>query len=216
MKKFFSSNDRVLPRPVEKLPEYAHAKARRTLAEKLIEAFGMSNEAADAIANAVVDPSVVRKSIGDPTDPSVEEMAVPGGVLLGIRTHVWSRRIMPDPRNPRIGPSRCHPFAVDPGTGDEDSRFRPVAEPQSPVGKPSTIPELVVNIDSRDHLEWASAQAKKYVLAENDWRSSIRSQGVMEAIWLVATTYQHADGSVPVTVPVSVEGSSRAAADQDI
>jgi hypothetical protein len=50
---------------------------------------------------------------------------------------------------------------------------------------------------SRHHLEWASAQAANYVLAENDWRDSIRSQGVMETVWLVATTYLHADGSAP-------------------
>src|SRR5580765_6832092 len=110
MKKFFSANDHVLPRPLEKLPEYAHAKSRRALSERLVTAFGMSEQAADAIANAVVDPSAVRKTIGEPTDPQVEEIAVPGGMLLGIRTTVWSRRIMPDLRNPRIGPSRRHPF----------------------------------------------------------------------------------------------------------
>src|SRR5205823_2040749 len=97
--------------------------------------------AADAISNAVVDPSAVRRSIGEQAEPRVEEIAVPGGMLLGIRTSVWSRRIMPDPRNPRIGPSRRHPFAVDPGAGGEDSRFRPVPEPRAPEGKPDTVPE---------------------------------------------------------------------------
>jgi hypothetical protein len=123
---------------------------------------------------------------------------------------------MPDPRNPRIGPSRRHPFAVDPGAGGEDSRFRPVPEPRSPDGKPPTVPELVVDIESRHHLEWASAQAVNYVLAENDWRDSIRSQGVMEAVWLVATTYIHADGSASVTVVNTAEGSSRATATHNI
>ncbi|MEX0677598.1 MAG: hypothetical protein WD063_11015 [Pirellulales bacterium] len=216
MKKFFTSNDHVLPRPIEKLPEYAHAKARRTLAEKLIEAFHLSDAAADAIANAVVDPSAVRKSIGETSDPQVERIAVPGGLLLGIRTSVWSRRIMPDPRNPRIGPTRRHPFAVVPGTGDEDTRFRPVPEPRSPDGKPDDVPELVVEIDSRHHLEWASAQAAKFILKDNDWRDSIRSQGVMEAVWLAATTYLHADGPAPATAVVSVEGSSRTAAVHNI
>jgi len=217
MKKFFSQNDPVLPRPLEKLPEYPHAKSRRALAERLVAAFGMSEAAADAIANAVVDPSAVRDAIGDPKNLRwVEEIAVPGGVVLGLRTTVWSRRIMPDPRNPRIGPSRRHPFAVDPGAGGEDSRFRPVPEPRSPDGKPPTVPELVVDIESRHHLEWASAQAANYVLAENDWRDSIRSQGVMEAVWLVATTYLHADGSAPVTVINSAEGSSRGTAVHNI
>jgi hypothetical protein len=41
MKTIFSE-DHVLPRPVERLPEYAHAKARQTLADKIVEAFGLS------------------------------------------------------------------------------------------------------------------------------------------------------------------------------
>src|SRR5260370_23785475 len=109
MKQFFSANDQVLPRPLEKLPEYAHGKARRTLAERLVAAFGMSDPAADAIANAVVDPSAVRKVIGEPTDPQVQEIAVPGGVLLGIRTTGWSRPIMPHPRNHQHAPSPASP-----------------------------------------------------------------------------------------------------------
>jgi hypothetical protein len=209
-------DDHVLPRPVEPLPEYAHAKARRTLAERLVEAFGMSEQAANAIADAVVDPSSVRKSIGEPFDPQVEEIAVPGGTVLGIRTIAWTRRIMPDPRNPRIGPSRRHPFAIDPGTGGEESRFRPVPEPQSPSEKPSTVPELITEIESRHHLEWASAQATKFVLGENDWRSSVASQGVMEAVWLVANTFVHGDGAAPATVLTTVEGSSRATALHDL
>ena len=87
--------------------------------KKLKLAFRLADEAATTIANAVVDPAEVRKTVGDPLDAGVEEIAVPGGTLLGIRTGVWSRRVMPDPRNPRILPARRHPFAVDPGTGGE-------------------------------------------------------------------------------------------------
>jgi hypothetical protein len=71
---------------------------------------------------------------------------------------------------------------------------------------------LVVDIESRHHLTWAAQQAASYVLAENDWRASIASQGVMEAVWLVATTYQHADGSAPATTLTTSEGSSRGTA----
>jgi hypothetical protein len=199
----------LLPRPVERLPDYAHAKARQTLAERLVDAFKLSEAAAGAIANAVVDPSDVRKAIGEPTDPEVERIAVPGGTLLGLRTTVWTRRVMPDPRNPRLLPSRRCPFAVDPGTAGEDAKFRPVPEPHSPATASAQIGELVVDIESRHHLNWASQQAAAYVLAENDWRSSIRHHGVMEAVWLTATTYIHADSSEPVTTLTSAEGSSR-------
>lgn len=204
-----TSDDHVLPRPVERLPEYAHAKARQNLAEKIVDAFGLSEASAAAIANAVVDPSEVRKSIGDTTDPDVEKIAVPGGTLLGIRTSVWARRTMPDPRNPRTLPSRRHPFAIDPGTGGEDSKFRPVPEPRSLDPAQRHKAELAVDIENRHHLTWASQQAASFVLAENDWRASIESQGVMEAVWLVATTYQHADGSAAATTLTTVEGSSR-------
>lgn len=215
MKKIYSE-DHVLPRPVDHLPEYANARSRQALADRIVNAFGLSEEAASTIANAVVDPSAVRKSIGEPTDPEVEEISVPGGTLLGIRTAVWARRVMPDPRNPRLLPSRRHPFAVEPGTGGEDAKFRPVPEPRSRHGASPETAELSVDVESRHHLNWASQQAATYVLAENDWRSSIASQGVMEAVWLVATTYQHGDGSAPATVLTTAEGSSRATAVHDL
>jgi hypothetical protein len=203
--------DHVLPRPVEKLPEYAQVKSRRAFAERAVAAFGVSEAAAAAMAAAVVDPSALRSHIGEPSAPQVEKIPVPGGTLWGIRTHVWARRIIPDPRNPRTGPSRRHPFAVEPGTGGEDARFRPVPEPHAPADHPSA-PELVVDLESRLHLEWAAGLAAKFVLAENDWRRSIASQGVMEAVWLVPVTYTHADGSEPVTVLTTAEGSSRTTA----
>lgn len=199
----------ILPRPVERLPDYAHAKSRQTLAERLIDAFALSEASATAIANAVVDPSEVRASIGAADNPDVERIPVPGGTLLGIRTSVWARRTMPDPRNPRTLPSRRHPFAVEPGSGGEDSKFRPVPEPRSLDPDRPQAAELVVDIENSHHLAWASQQAARFVLAENDWRTSIESQGVMEAVWLVATTYQHGDGSAPVTTLTTVEGSSR-------
>ncbi|BCH04982.1 hypothetical protein MesoLj131b_69810 (plasmid) [Mesorhizobium sp. 131-2-5] len=206
----------VLPRPAERLPDYAHTKARQTLAEKLEEAFQLSKSAATAISNAVVDPAAVRKSINDTADPTVESIAVPGGMLLGIRTAVWARRVMPDARNPRTLPSRRHPFAVEPGTGAEDSKFRPVPEPRTPAGVGPEIAELAVQIENREHLHWASQQAAGYVLANNNWKESIASQGVMESVYLVAMTYCHDDGVEPVTTLTTVDGSSRVTATHDI
>jgi hypothetical protein len=176
----------------------------------------MSEAAATAIADSVVDPAAVRKAVGEADDPQVDHIPVPGGVLLGIRSQIWARRVMPDPRNPRIGPSRRHPFAIEPGTGGEESKFRPVPEPRTPEDKSDDTPELVVDIESRHHLTWASAQAKQYILAENNWKSSIESQGVMEAVWVVPTTYRHMDGTAPATVLATVEGSSRLTAVHDI
>lgn len=204
--------DHILPRPVEVLPEFANAQARRNLAERLTLAFGLSAATATAIANAVVEPSAVRKAIGEPNDPTFEKIAVPGGTLQGIRTTVWARRVIPDPRNPRTLPSRSHPFAVDPGTGGEDSKFRPIPEPHVLDPSRPQVAELEVDIESRHHLNWAVQQAASYVLSDNDWRVSIAAQGVMEAVWLVSTCYRAQDGTEPVTALTTAEGSSRVTA----
>ena len=199
-------DDHVLPRPVERLSEYANAKARANASDKLTDLFGLSEAAARSIADTAVDPAELRKAADAP-----ERIPVPGGTLLGIRSEAWSRRILPDPRNPRIGPARRHPFAVDPGTSEE-CRFRPVPEPSS-VG---VRPELEVEIESREHLTWAADQAKRYVMTENDWRDSIRSQGVMTEVWVTATTYRHEDGSPDLCAVTTAEGSSRMTGVHDI
>ncbi len=211
-----SIEDHVIPRPFERLPEYAVAKARQALAEKLTVTSGMSSASANAISDAVVDPSDVRKTIGDTTNPNLEHIPVQGGTLLGVRTSVWSRKLMPDARNPRILPWRKHAFAVTPGSGSEDTRFRPLGEPRSLDPVQPRLPELAVDVESRDHLDWACTEASRHVLAENDWRDSIRSQGVMAAVWLAPVTFCHHNGSDPATTLVTVDGSSRTTAVHDI
>lgn len=190
----------VLPRPVEQLPSPALAPATRKLADKLTDLFNMSEEAAQAFALAVVDPSTVRRVVETP-----ERLPVPGGVILAVRAEVWAQCIVPDPRNPRIGPARRHP-ASDLVGRDESTRFRPLSEP---TAAPEGRPELVQRIQNQEHLAWAAKQAHDYVIDNNDWRDSIRNQGVMTEVWLAATTFVHEDGTSAVTVPVTAEGSSR-------
>lgn len=197
----------VLPRPPEALRPPALANATRRWADKLAEYFGMDEEGAAALALATVDPSSARKAAESP-----ERLPVPGGIVLGVRTEVWSQFVMPDPRNPRIGPARRHPASTLVGA-NESTRFRPIPEPQ-PASDGS--PQLVLRIRSQEHLAWAAKQARDYVVDQNDWRDSIRHQGVMTEVWLTATTFEHADSSSPVTVPVTAEGSSRMTALHDI
>jgi hypothetical protein len=200
-------DETLLPRPPQLLDLPALAQATRRTAERLQEQFNLSAAAAEAFAAAAVDPAEVRKAADNP-----EHLYVPGGTLLGLRTRVWARRVMPDPRNPRIGPARRHPVAVQPGS-TEDARFMPIPEPDP---DPDSRPELQLAIKSREHLSWASAIAKKFILKDNDWRLSIRNQGVMTEVWLSAVTLEHDDGTMPVTVPVTSEGSSRLVACHDI
>jgi len=200
-------DDTLLPRPPQLLDLPALAAATRRASERLQDQFNLTEEGAEAFATAAVDPSELRKAAENP-----EKLYVPGGTLLGLRTRVWTRRVMPDPRNPRVGPARRHPAAVTPGS-TEETRYRPIPEPEP---YPDSRPQLQLQVGSRDHLSWAAAIAKKYILKDNDWRLSIRNQGVMTEVWLSAVTLLHDDGSVPVTVPVTSEGSSRLTACHDI
>ncbi|MGW7520853.1 hypothetical protein ACWGJ2_35255 [Streptomyces sp. NPDC054796] len=199
--------ERVLPRPVGELPTPALATAVKNLAGKLVAQFAMEEEAAFAFAQAAVDPAAARKAAEIP-----ERLPVPGGVVLALRTHVWARHVMPDPRNPRIGPSRRHPVSDVVGLS-EQNRLRPLPEPRACQDR---RPGLVQEIDSQEHLVWAAQQARACVLEKNDWRASIRNQGIMTEVWLAATTFRHGDGTPDVTVPVTAEGSSRLTCAHDI
>ena len=203
----FVTVETVLPRPAELLPAPALAPATRKLADKLTDLFNMSEEAAQAFALAVVDPSAARRVAENP-----ERLSVPGGVILAVRADVWARYIIPDPRNPRIGPARRHPVSTLVGRG-ESTRLRPLAEPKA---APESRPELVQEVQGQEHLAWAAQQARDYVINNNDWRNSIRHQGVMTEVWLAATTFNHLDGSPSVTIPVTAEGSSRVTCVHDL
>lgn len=200
------AHDHVPPRPVFALPDVAPIAAVRKAAEKLVDVFGMPQEAADCIATSVVDPAELRRSIETPV-----ELAITGGSLLAVRARIWSRRALPDIRNPRIGAARRHPFAVEPGT-DEDSRFAPVGDPTSN----GTDPHLTVEVESVEHMAWASSLAARAVLDANDWRYSIKNQGVLTEVWLAATQYTHEDGTPDLWAPTTVEGSSRTTATHDV
>ncbi|MFF3722038.1 hypothetical protein ACFYYM_06625 [Streptomyces erythrochromogenes] len=207
MESQFAAGETVLPRPVEVLPIPALAAATRKLADKLMERFRMKEPAALALAQAAVDPSAARQAAESP-----ERLPVPGGLILAIRAEVWARNIVPDPRNPRTGPSRRHPVSDMIGKG-EATRFRPLAES---IAAPGRRPELLQKLANQEHLAWAAQQAKAYVLDHNDWRDSIRNQGVMTEVWIAATTFQHGDGTPEVTAPVTAEGSSRVTSVHDL
>jgi hypothetical protein len=200
------SKSSAFPRRVGVPPQLADARARKSFAERL-QCFGFTESAARYVADATVDPSAARKFIGEPETPNFEVRRTPIGIVKGIPVEVWATRVMPDPRNPRTSPEKKHPFAVDPGTGDASRRYAPIPDPRS--AESPGAPELLVAIEGRDHLASAHSLAADYVAKHNDWEDSIRNQGVMEPIWLAATTYRHADGSPDAIAVTTVDGSSR-------
>jgi hypothetical protein len=196
--------DHIRPRPVSRNPDVAPAAARKRTAASLEAAFGLSAEAARAIADAIVDHGEARDSIRNP-----ERRRVPGGELIMVAADAWAARLGSDPANMRTSQAQIHPFAVSPGSAGENSRFAPLRPPAS---HPSGRPELVADVDSRMHLEWAYGRASEFVLTHNNWTDSIAAQGVMESVWVTPIHYQHRDDGTVLVVPQSSEGSSRVSA----
>jgi hypothetical protein len=201
-----SAKSSAFPRKVVVPPSLADARARKSFAERL-QCFGFTENAARCIADATVDPTTARKFIGEPESPNYEVRRTPIGIVKGIPVEVWATRVTPDPRNPRTSPEKKHPFAVDPGTGDSTRRYPPIPDPRS--AEPHTVPELVITIQCPEHLATAHSLAADYIGKHNDWEDSIRNQGVMEPIWLAATTYRHTDGTPDAIALTTVDGSSR-------
>jgi hypothetical protein len=196
----------AFPRRVVAPPPLADARSRKSFAERL-QCFGFTESAARCIADATVDPAAARKFIGEPDSPNYEVRRTPIGIVKGIPVEVWAARVTPDPRNPRTSPEKKHPFAVNPGTGDASRRYPPIPDPRT--AESPGAPELLVTIESHDHLASAHSLAAEYIAKHNDWTDSIRNQGVMEPIWLAATTYRHLDGSPDAISLATVDGSSR-------
>ena len=70
----------------------------------------------------------------------------------------------------------------------------------SPTPTPTVAQKLVLKVEGREQLTWSSVIAKKYILKDNDWRRSIRNQGVMTEVWLSTVSLVHGDGTASVTV----------------
>jgi hypothetical protein len=196
----------AFPRRVIAPPQLADVRARKSFAERL-QCFGFTEHAARVVADATVDPTTARRFIGEPETPNFEIRRTPIGIVKGIPIEVWATRVMPDPRNPRTSPEKRHAFAIDSGSADHSRRYPPVPDPRS--AEPPGAPELLVTIQSPDHLADAQSIAADYIRKHNDWEPSIGDQGVMEPIWLAATTYRHVDGSPDAIALTTVDGSSR-------
>ena len=177
------------------------APAVRRAAERLQEQFNLSPDAAEAFASAVVDPAEIRKAADNP-----EQLYVPGGTLYGLRARVWTR---PRDARPAQPAGRARPSSPHRRRARDRPRTRTSGRSPSPTPIPTGDPSCSSPIESREHLTWSSVIAKKYILKDNDWRLSIRNQGVMTEVWLSAVTLVHGDGTAHVTVPVTSEGSSR-------
>ena len=126
MNQFAERRPYLLSRPLSVCPNMLMPRRASPSPTRSLTRFACRKNSASAIANAVVDPSEVRKYIGDPNDPDVEKIPVPGGLCLAIRTSVWARSDNAGPPQPSHSP-------LSPSSFRYRTRNRRRQDPQVPA-----------------------------------------------------------------------------------
>lgn len=192
------------PDPV---PTASLASMRRLAKRTAIDAFkgrlvdrDIPAPEAAAIARATVDPAEARRHL-DRLTP----VRVPGGTFQALDTLVWAPGILAYATNNREASARHYPAGVEPGTA-EAARYRPLREPGD---APDDSARLELSAEEPGHLMWSLERSVKFLLENNDISTSIAHQGVLQHVTVVPIRAAFDDGSDPVVMLGTVDGSSR-------
>jgi hypothetical protein len=179
---------------LEDLPQLPKSVAVNRL-YKVAREQGLPDGFAAAFANAVVNPAAARRALSNPTP-----IPIPGGVVEVVDLDVFTPGVVPLPTNNRTLEQRVYPVS------GVDSEAGPLTGPKSVHGETF---ELYVEALSADHLLHEAMRAAEYIRKANDLADSIADRGIVMPITLAAVQLRHSDGTRPVTVLGSVDGSSR-------
>jgi hypothetical protein len=163
---------------------------------------GLSEEAAEAIASAVADPSETRTY----ALRHLSYMRVPGGTLTLIRDRLLVNRVITYPVNPRVLDSQRFPAAAP--EGDPQRLFWPERDV---VGDPDGHCQLLLRGETRSRVSGVLQDHAKRLRQQNKL-DTIPQLGVLRPIIVMPMQVRtDGDGKDPVTALTSVEGSSRTA-----
>jgi hypothetical protein len=163
---------------------------------------GLSEEAAEAIAFAVADPTETRNYALS----HLSYMRVPGGTLTLFRDRLLVNRVITYPVNPRVLDTQHFPAA---GSGGDSSRlFWPEGDV---AADPDDHCELLLRGGTRSRVSGVLQDHAKRLRQQNKL-DTIPELGVLRPIIVMAMEVRtDDDGKDPVVVLTSVEGSSRTA-----
>ncbi|MFN8463929.1 MAG: hypothetical protein U0X20_00200 [Caldilineaceae bacterium] len=184
------------PRPLERVV-LAKESAYEHLSEQLVKAAGFEHEHATTLARCFVDPTAARNMLQRPL-----LKRFPGGTARIIETLIYTPAISASPINPRESEQRVYPVATPLG----EQVIAPLKV--EPVPGPAPVIRLIA--DNRAHVEDILNQSQMYLGQEVGLRDELRLDGVLEPLTIVLAEVVHRDGTGPVTIPIAVDGSTRA------
>jgi hypothetical protein len=160
---------------------------------------GLSEEAAEALARAAVQPEDMRRKLTD-----VNHLRVQGGTLHIVETRLWSAAVVPHPANPREYGRRSYAL----GGASATLRILPMPEPA-----PGGGPELQIRVPHPNDLAHRLDDAKERLVKENPLDDDIAAEGVLQPLMVVPmmVCYDKAPNRPP-TLLITADGSSRISA----
>jgi hypothetical protein len=198
-----SSSEDVQLRRVEPF-SIAKQTAVRSLAKALVDQYGHAEATADAIAQAVEDPSAVRRQLQAP-----DRTKVFGGSLLMVSARISAFAVVPHVVNGRIIGSTPYPASDADGTGTHTEKFWPERDFGSLTKSQGG---LLLRGGTRERVVDALETADVEVRAQNPLEESIRSGGVFVPITVAPMRIVTKDDDHnAVTVLTAPDGSSRLA-----
>jgi hypothetical protein len=192
------TDDDGFTRPIQAFV-VAKTSAVQNLARALVEQYGFSEGGAGAIAQAVADPSAVRKQLAAP-----DETTVFGGTLLTVSTRASSLAMVPHVTNGRVIGATPYP-ASDSSGATAEPKYWPERDLTSDGGG-----ELILAGGTRRRVKEALTIADTELLAHNKWEESIRTNGVFAPVTAAVLKVETEDGEDTWTLS-AVDGSSRIA-----
>jgi hypothetical protein len=176
------------------VPVFPPARPQQRLAEALV-ALGMPDDAARAAARIVLDPTDARRRLGTPVvhrTATARIYTVPVQVTpVGTSSFPANKRATPVVRQLPI---------------DGRPLVRPVLPEPTSLG---TLPELRLKAASPEHLTTVLEDVEKFLREDNDLSDRIGLEGILRPVLLIALRVEFENGADPITVMVTVDGSSR-------
>ncbi|PSJ29634.1 hypothetical protein B7P34_06115 [Streptosporangium nondiastaticum] len=158
---------------------------------------GLSEEAVEALARAVVQPDDMRRKLTD-----VNKLRVQGGTLHIVETRLWSASVVPHPANPREYGRRSYAL----GAG---SAAAPGLLPE-PESAPGDGPELRIRVSHPSVLAQRLEEAKQRLVKENPLDDDIAAEGVLQPLTVIPMTVHHESfAHRPTALLITADGSSR-------
>lgn len=180
--------------PAIEVPAVAPAGPHRRLADELV-AIGHDPDVAYQLSRAVVNPTEAKKKL-----QSMDLQRTPTADIYSVATRAWAPLLNAHPDNKRETAYRTLPIA---GAGPH--------APLNDLSSDGTEPWLSLDAESMDQFLKAMRATEAFLIEDNPLWQQIGDEGVLRSLTVTGIKVRFTDGTEPIAIVSTGDGSSRAA-----